>query len=75
MQPSLDLLIIDEYQDFDAEWIEALLAKLKENSKLYTMGDSEQDLYERADFDLPHAVRITSNDNFRALVSSFFSQT
>ncbi len=66
VQASLDLLIIDEYQDFDAEWIEALLAKLKENSKLYIMGDSEQDLYERADFDLPHAVQITSNDNFRS---------
>ncbi len=66
VQASLDLLIIDEYQDFDAEWIEALLAKLKDNSKLFIMGDSEQDLYERADFDLPDAVQITSNDNFRS---------
>jgi Holliday junction resolvase-like predicted endonuclease len=66
IQASLDLLIIDEYQDFEAGWIQALLAKLKENSKLYVMGDSQQDLYERDDFDLPDAVQIKSLDNFRS---------
>ena len=65
-QANLDLLIVDEYQDFDAGWIGALIAKLKDDSKLYVMGDAEQDLYARDDFDLPDAVQITSHDNFRS---------
>jgi AAA domain/UvrD-like helicase C-terminal domain/Nuclease-related domain len=65
-KPLLDLLIIDEAQDFDPEWVAALLAQLKPNAKLYVMGDVNQDLYGRGTFELPDAVRITSPDNFRS---------
>jgi AAA domain/UvrD-like helicase C-terminal domain/Nuclease-related domain len=64
--PTLDLLIIDEAQDFDPEWVGALLAQLKTKAKLYVLGDTNQDLYGRGSFELPEAVHITSPDNFRS---------
>jgi hypothetical protein len=64
--PTLDLLIIDEAQDFDPEWVSALLAQLKTKAKLYVLGDTNQDLYGRGTFELPEAVHITSPDNFRS---------
>jgi AAA domain/UvrD-like helicase C-terminal domain len=64
--PTLDLLIIDEAQDFDPEWVSALLAQLKTKARLYVLGDTNQDLYGRGTFELPEAVHITSPDNFRS---------
>ena len=64
--PTLDLLIIDEAQDFDSEWVGALLAQLKIKARLYVLGDINQDLYGRGSFELPEAVHITSPDNFRS---------
>ena len=61
-----DLLLIDEAQDFDAEWVESLLPQLKETGRLFLMEDSDQKLYERSEFDLPEAVTVTCNDNFRS---------
>jgi hypothetical protein len=40
--PTLELLIIDESQDFDPEWIGALLAQLKAQAKLYVRGSFER---------------------------------
>jgi len=62
----LDLLIIDESQDFDSEWVAALTQRLQGGGRLYLMGDPEQKLYDRDDFDLPDAVRIRCHDNFRS---------
>ena len=61
-----DLLLIDEGQDFDSEWIESLLPQLREDGLLYLMEDPDQRLYERSGFELPDAVTITCNDNFRS---------
>lgn len=61
----LDLLIVDESQDFDPLWVQALLPRLKEDGKLYVLGDSNQQLYGRDDFDLSDAVHISCMDNFR----------
>jgi superfamily I DNA and RNA helicase len=58
--------VIDECQDFDIEWVQALSAELSANGRLYVLGDSNQQLYEREPFDLPHAVRMECNDNFRS---------
>ena len=63
---NLDLLIIDESQDFQPEWISGLFGRLKEDSRLYVMSDPEQQLYEREAFDLPEAVEIKCNENFRS---------
>lgn len=63
---NLDLLVIDECQDFDMEWVQALASQLKPNGRLYVLGDSNQQLYEREPFELPNAVRIVCFDNFRS---------
>ena len=54
---NLDLLVIDECQDFDIEWVQALSSELSAKGRLYVLGDIHQQLYEREPFDLPHAVR------------------
>ena len=62
----VDMLVVDECQDFDMEWVQALSAQLSPQGRLYVMGDSQQQLYDRERFELPHAVRIVCNDNFRS---------
>lgn len=66
-QPArLDLLVVDESQDFDPQWVQALLARLKPDGRLYVMGDADQQLYGRDAFDLSEAVHINCKDNFRS---------
>jgi hypothetical protein len=64
--PHLDLLIIDESQDFDPAWVQALMCGLKPDGQLYVLGDAAQQLYERDSFKLPDAVHIRCMDNFRS---------
>ena len=65
--PDLDLLVLDEMQDLQAEWVQALLARLKSNGRALLLEDPEQQLYvDREDFEIPDAVTITSNENFRS---------
>jgi thymidine kinase len=64
--PKYDLLIIDEAQDFDPQWVASLLCLLKPTGRLYLMEDEAQRLYEREAFDLPDAVTLTCNDNHRS---------
>ena len=61
-----DLLVIDESQDFNLEWVDALSQELKSNGRMYVLGDDNQKLYERDAFDLAGAVRMTCTDNFRS---------
>lgn len=63
---NMDVLIIDESQDFEASWVQALINRLKPNGKLYLMGDPDQALYEREGFALAEATTIRSSDNFRS---------
>ncbi len=65
LSPRFDLLVIDESQDFNPEWVDALYQELKDDGRLYVMGDENQKLYERESFDLAGAVRIECNENFR----------
>ena len=62
----LDLLIIDEGQDFEVDWVESLCASLKYDGVLYFMEDQDQRLYDRPPIELENAVTINSNDNFRS---------
>ena len=64
--PMLDLIIIDEAQDFEPTWVEAFIAQLKPSGKIYVMGDADQAIYDKEAFDLDGAVTITSHDNFRS---------
>ena len=66
LTPKFDLLVIDESQDFNAEWVQALFQELKSNGRLYVLGDENQNLYDQEGFDLPGAVRISCTDNFRS---------
>jgi thymidine kinase len=63
---NIDLLIIDESQDFEPSWAQAVLERLKDSGRLYVMGDTGQQLYERETFDLTDAVHVTCMDNFRS---------
>ena len=64
--PDLDLIVIDEMQDMQPEWVEALLSRLKANGRAVLLEDPEQQLYkDREAFDIEDAVTITSHENFR----------
>lgn len=62
----LDLLILDESQDLDPAWVHALSQSLLPDGRLYLMGDSAQQLYEREPFALSNAVQVRCMDNFRS---------
>lgn len=64
--PALDLLVIDEAQDFDAGWVESLCNRLKPGGRLYVLEDRAQRLYQHEEFDLGDAVTIRCSDNFRS---------
>jgi hypothetical protein len=65
-EPDLDLMVLDEGQDMQPEWVEALLGRLRPNGRAVLMEDPNQQLYDdRVSFDLPEAVTVTSLENFR----------
>lgn len=65
-EPDLDLIILDEMQDMQPEWVLAMLSRLKSHGKAVLLEDPEQQLYkDRVTFDLPDAVTVTSHENFR----------
>jgi len=63
---NLDLLIIDEAQDFDPGWVESLCSRLRPDGRLYVLEDEAQRLYQKEGFELGDAVTITCSDNFRS---------
>ena len=66
-EPDLDLLVLDEVQDMQPEWVQALLSRLRPNGRSVLLEDPEQQLYkDREPFDIEGAVTITSNENFRS---------
>lgn len=64
--PRFDLLVVDEAQDIDPDWMGSLLPQLKPDGRLYVMEDDDQRLYDRDGFDLSDAVTITCRDNYRS---------
>jgi hypothetical protein len=65
--PDLDLIVLDEVQDMQPEWVQAMLTRLRPDGKAVLLEDPEQQLYkDRAPFDIAEAVTITSNENFRS---------
>jgi hypothetical protein len=65
-EPVFDLLIIDEAQDFDFEWIEGLVTSVKSDGAIYLLSDESQMLYDRTSFELSDAVTIDCHENFRS---------
>jgi molybdopterin-guanine dinucleotide biosynthesis protein len=65
-EPDLDLLVLDELQDMQLDWVEAILSRLNEGGRAVLLEDPEQQLYnDRMAFDIPEAVTVTSHENFR----------
>jgi len=62
----LDLLIIDEAQDFAPGWVDSVGNLLKRGGRLYLLEDAHQRLYQQDDFELEGAVVIRCQDNFRS---------
>lgn len=62
----LDLLIVDEAQDFEPHWIDALIPRLKEDGRLYVMGDPDQAIYDKGGLHVADAVVVQCRDNFRS---------
>lgn len=61
-----DCLIIDEGQDFEPAWVDALAQGLRPDGRLYLLKDERQRLYAREAFALPEAVEVCCHDNFRS---------
>jgi hypothetical protein len=65
--PDLDLLVIDEVQDLQPEWVQALLTRLRPEGRAVLMEDPDQQLYaDREAFEVDGAVTVTSHENFRS---------
>lgn len=62
----IDLLILDEAQDLQSEWIAGLASMLEPDGRLYVLDDPDQCLYGRPTIDMPDAVAIQCMDNFRS---------
>ena len=66
LKGSLDVLVVDEGQDFEKEWGEALVNLVKEGGRISWLEDPSQDLYHRWNTNWPGWVKITSPVNYRS---------
>lgn len=65
-EPDLDLLVLDEGQDLQPEWVQAMLSRLRPEGRAVLMEDPNQQLYaDRPGYELPDATTVTSLENFR----------
>lgn len=65
-EPDLDLLVLDEGQDLQPEWVQAMLSRLRPEGRAVLMEDPNQQLYaDRPGYELPEATTVTSLENFR----------
>lgn len=65
-EPRYDLIILDEGQDLEPEWVACLVGQLKSDGRLYLMEDQDQRLYARDEYDLDGAVLVSSYENYRS---------
>lgn len=61
-----DVLIVDEGQDFSADWRDIVLRMLKEGGRAIWLEDPDQNLYGRETVPLPGWVTLHSNTNYRS---------
>lgn len=65
-EPDLDLLVLDEGQDLQPEWVQALTSRLRPQGRIFLMEDPNQQLYtDRQGYELPEATTIASLENYR----------
>ncbi len=61
------LLVIDEVQDLQLDWVAALLRHVTPDGQLVLMDDPAQCLYDdREELEVPDAVIVTASENFRS---------
>ena len=66
LSKQLDVLIVDEGQDFDKSWGDALISMVKEGGRVIWLEDPSQDLYGRWQTNWPIWVKISSPINYRS---------
>ncbi len=62
----LDVLVVDEGQDFERQWGESLVTMVKEGGRIIWLEDPSQDLYKRWDTNWTGWVKLTSPINYRS---------
>jgi hypothetical protein len=62
----VDELIVDEGQDFQPPWKDALLRLLRPGARAWWLEDPMQRLYDRAPIDLPGWVTLRAETNYRS---------
>lgn len=62
----LDILVVDEGQDFERQWGESLVTMVKEGGRIIWLEDPSQDLYKRWDTNWKGWVKFTSPINYRS---------
>lgn len=66
-QPQFDVLVIDELQDLDAQWVDAMLRAVHPGGQAYLLGDEDQRLFDgRSCWSDPGCVSLSCPDNFRS---------
>lgn len=66
MQGSVDLLIVDEGQDFEPSWAAALLQLVRPEGRCLWLEDPSQNVYRREPVDLPGWAQLRSPVNYRS---------
>jgi hypothetical protein len=61
-----DTVVIDEGQDFEPEWAQALIGMAKPDGRVLWLEDQDQSLYGREPADLPGWVGLSSPLNYRS---------
>lgn len=61
-----DLVILDEGQDFEPDWVGTVDAMGNGEHRLYLMHDDDQRLYQREGFGLEGATLVHTRENFRS---------
>jgi len=59
-------IVVDEAQDFEPRWIQALIAMAHEQTRMTVLEDPAQRLYDRSPIDLPGWVVMKSPVNYRS---------
>jgi hypothetical protein len=66
LAPRWDLLVIDEAQDFEPDWIHGLISCLSPEGSVYILSDADQAVHPRPAFELDGGVKVVSPENFRS---------
>ena len=61
----VDVLVVDEGQDFSQAWADALLGYLKPDGKAWWLEDPMQNLYDKPPVELPGWVTLHADVNYR----------